>query len=103
LEPTKGSEIRKRRPCVVVSTDALAALPLRVVVPLSGWRPHHERHRTRVPIPVDATNGLSKDSGADAVQVRRVALERFRSRLGTMHADQLADVASAVAMVVEAV
>ena len=33
LDPTMGAEIRKTRPAVIVSSDAVGVLPLRVVVP----------------------------------------------------------------------
>lgn len=40
LDPTVGSEIRKTRPCVVVSPDGLNHLPVHIVVPMTtGSRP----------------------------------------------------------------
>ena len=36
LEPTKGSEIRKTRPCVIVSPDELAALKTVIVAPMTS-------------------------------------------------------------------
>ena len=36
LNPTVGSELRKTRPCVVVSPDGLSHLPVHVIVPLTG-------------------------------------------------------------------
>jgi mRNA interferase MazF len=35
LTPTKGAEMEKVRPCVVVSSDTLGVLPLRLVVPIT--------------------------------------------------------------------
>jgi hypothetical protein len=37
LDPTIGDEIKKVRPVVVVSRDAIGVLALRVVVPVSAW------------------------------------------------------------------
>ncbi len=37
LTPTKGAEMEKVRPCVVVSSDTLGVLPLRLVVPITEW------------------------------------------------------------------
>ena len=34
LEPTKGSEIRKMRPCVIISPDELSALKTVIVAPM---------------------------------------------------------------------
>jgi mRNA interferase MazF len=36
-DPTVGAEIQKLRPCVVVSHDLIGTLPVRVVVPVTGW------------------------------------------------------------------
>lgn len=33
LDPTVGSELRKTRPAVIVSSDGVGRLPLKVVVP----------------------------------------------------------------------
>jgi mRNA interferase MazF len=38
LDPTKGSEMRKTRPAVIVNDDTLGKLPLKVVVPLTDWK-----------------------------------------------------------------
>ena len=38
LDPTVGAEIRKTRPAMIVSEDAIGVLPLRVVVPLTEWK-----------------------------------------------------------------
>ena len=35
LDPTIGAEIKKTRPVVIVSSNAVGILPLRVVVPLT--------------------------------------------------------------------
>ena len=37
----KGDEICKSRPCVVVSADGLGKLRLKVVVPITGWKPRY--------------------------------------------------------------
>jgi mRNA interferase MazF len=39
LRPTEGSEIEKIRPCIIVSDDQIGILPLRVIVPLTGFNP----------------------------------------------------------------
>ena len=36
LEPTKGSEIRKTRPCVIISPDELSALKTVIVAPMTS-------------------------------------------------------------------
>lgn len=36
LDPTQGSEIKKTRPCVVISPDEMSALKTAVVVPMTS-------------------------------------------------------------------
>src|SRR5690349_11041517 len=38
LDPSVGDEIRKTRPAVIMSGDALGILALRAVVPLTNWQ-----------------------------------------------------------------
>ena len=38
FDPSVGAEIRKLRPAVVISLDAIGRLPLRIVVPLTDWQ-----------------------------------------------------------------
>jgi mRNA interferase MazF len=38
LQPTIGAEIKKTRPAVIVSEDAIGVLPLKVVVPVTDWK-----------------------------------------------------------------
>ena len=48
------------------------------------------------------TNGLTKDSGADAFQVKSVSETRFLDRLGDLTPSQLDDIANAIAICVGA-
>jgi mRNA interferase MazF len=102
LDPTKGDEIQKRRPAVVVSSTGLGRLRLRVVVPLTGsWRGDLASSYWMVPIPASRLNGLSQDSTADAFQVRSVSVERFASKRGRLEADLLDQVVAALGIVIE--
>src|SRR4051812_5951647 len=98
FDPAVGAEIRKVRPALVVSVDAVGRLPLRLVVPITDWKPQYAAYPWFTAIPADATNGLSKDSGADAFQIKSVALSRFVRQLGSVTAAQLDDVAAAIAL-----
>jgi mRNA interferase MazF len=100
FDPSFGAEIRKVRPAVVLSLDRLGGLPLRVVVPLTEWKPLYNQYSWFVRIQVTLVNGLSKDSGADAFQVKSVSESRFSRRLGAATANELDDIAAAVAFVV---
>jgi mRNA interferase MazF len=102
FDPATGAEIQKVRPALVVSVNSIGRLPLRMVVPLTDWKPQYANYPWFVPIPADTSNGLSKDSGADAFQTKSVSLTRFVQQLGAVTAAQIDDVASAVALCVGA-
>jgi mRNA-degrading endonuclease toxin of MazEF toxin-antitoxin module len=39
FNPSVGAEIQKVRPAVVLSVDGVGLLPLRIVVPVTDWKP----------------------------------------------------------------
>jgi mRNA interferase MazF len=41
LDPTIGSEIRKKPPAVIVNDNALGKLPLKIIVPFTDWKEHY--------------------------------------------------------------
>jgi mRNA interferase MazF len=84
LDPTLGSEIRKTRPCVVISVRVL-----------------NERRRTVIVVPLSSSPKASPPilipitcDGRPAVavsdQIRAVAKARLRSRLGVVAEEELA-------------
>ena len=84
MDPTLGSEIRKTRPCVVVSVKVL-----------------NERRRTVIVVPLSSSLTLSPPilipitcDGRPAVavsdQIRAVAKERLHGRLGVVAEEELA-------------
>src|SRR5262245_40572103 len=101
FDPSVGAEIRKVRPAVV-SVDTVGRLPLRIVVPVTDWKPQYAQFPWFVEIPVTPDNGLVKDSGADAFQCKSVSESRFVRRLGEVRPDQLDAIASAIALCVGA-
>lgn len=102
FNPQVGAEIEKTRPAVVISTDAVGRLPLKIVVPVTAWASDYARAPWMIQLRPTDGNGLSKESAADAFQVKSVSLHRFVSRLGRIDADQLEDIAQAVALCVGA-
>jgi mRNA interferase MazF len=102
FDPAFGAEIRKTRPAVVMSVAGVGRLPLQIVVPLTDWKPHHANASWFVSIPASAANGLSKDSGADAFQVKSLSENRFLKRLGETTSWQLDEIAAAIALCVGA-
>ena len=100
FDPVVGAEIRKIRPALVISVDVIGRLPLRMVMPITDWKPQYNDYPWIVELPASASNQLDKDSGADAFQTKSVSLARFVRRLGQVTRAQLDEVASAIALCV---
>lgn len=101
FDPTVGSELKKTRPAVVISSDAVGKLPVRLVAPFTGWQEYFEGNLWHVQVSPTRQNGLEKESAADALQVRSVDTSRFVEKLGRMHPPRLEEVVTAVALVIE--
>jgi mRNA interferase MazF len=43
FNPTRGDEIQKTRPAVVISADGLQGLRLRLVMSITSWKPSFSR------------------------------------------------------------
>jgi mRNA interferase MazF len=86
LDPTKGSETGKIRPCVIVTNNTYnARVPVIQVVPLTAWSARKARIITNVEIVPSPRNGLTKKSVADCLQTRpvdhRARLVKIRGEL----------------------
>jgi mRNA interferase MazF len=101
LDPTIGAEIRKMRPAVIVSSDLVGILPLKVIVPFTEWKERYARAPWMVRIDPDRQNGMSKPSAADGLQVRSVSQQRLVQRLGTLSAAQVEAVVDAVKLILQ--
>ncbi|MFU8858398.1 MAG: type II toxin-antitoxin system PemK/MazF family toxin [Deferrisomatales bacterium] len=99
LDPVQGAEIRKTRPAVIVSDDAVGVLPLRVIVPITEWKERFAVAPWLVLLEPDVENGLDKRSAADAFQVRSVSQQRFVRRLGSLSPTHLRTLNRALAAV----
>lgn len=101
LDPTVGAEIRKVRPAVIVSSDAVGILPLKVIVPLTEWKDRYAVAPWMVRVDPTSENGLDKPSAADAFQVRCVSQVRFVRRLGSLQKSIMLDIGKAIGIVLE--
>jgi len=101
LDPTKGSETGKIRPCVIVTNNTYnARVPVIQVVPVTAWRAKKAYILTNVEIIPSSQNGLNKKSIADCLQTRpfdhRARLVNIR---GKLEDDFMANIDSALKIV----
>lgn len=95
LDPTQGSEIKKTRPCVVLTHDTLNQLRRTVVVvPLSSAAKPHP------PITIPVT--YQRDTAVAVIdQIRAVAKHRLKSKIESLDRDELDEVCRAVSTILE--
>jgi mRNA interferase MazF len=98
LDPTRGSEIQKKRTAAVLNSDGLAILPLHIIVPITGWQPKFASSPWFLKLSPTRKNGLDKESVADAFQIRSVARERFLHKIGVLNAEEVEEIAYKVAL-----
>jgi mRNA interferase MazF len=77
LDPTQGHEVQKRRPCVVVSPEAMHGAGMAVVCPCTTKL--HPRWPYRIQVHF---NGRDNEIMPD--QIRAVSLKRFGDYLCTL-------------------
>jgi mRNA interferase MazF len=89
------------RPVVIVSSDALGSIPLRVVVPLTSWKSAYTAAPWMVRVPPVLNSGLEQPHAADALQVRSVSISRLAGRLGELPEPIVAEIIHAISVVLE--
>lgn len=73
LEPTKGSETGKIRPCIIATNNTYnQRVPVIQVVPITEWNEKKAKIKTNVEIIPSLINGLTKKSIADCLQTRPI-------------------------------
>jgi len=85
LDPTRGSEIRKTRPCVIVSPDIINQNSKTIIVCAIT---HGDEKKARsfffVPVPSTKLTGLSKDSLINTQQIRTIDKTRILKKFGRL-------------------
>jgi mRNA interferase MazF len=101
LDPTKGAEIQKKRPAIIVNDDRLGKLPLKIIVPITDWKDRYDVAPWMVKIEPNITNGLAKTSAADCFQIRSLSQERLIKNLGYVDNGTLFEIKEAIRKVMD--
>jgi mRNA interferase MazF len=76
-------------------------LPIKLIAPITDWKPTFANSYWHVRIDPDSANGLTKVSAVDALQLRGVDVGRLLKRIGLVSAPAMQEIAAAIAAVVE--
>ena len=101
LNPTKGSETGKIRPCIIVTNDVYnKKVPVIQVVPITEWNEKKGQIISNVTLEPNPTNGLSKKSVADCLQTRPIDYrQRLVKVLGKLEKEKIAEIERALKIV----
>lgn len=86
-------------PAVVISSDAMELMPLRLVARIETFG--KGEGLWRVEVPPTKSSGLEEPAVVDTMRICSVETDRCRKRLGRLPADCMVEVAAAVAILVE--
>jgi mRNA interferase MazF len=101
LNPTRGQEIQKTRPVVVISSNLFSSIPVRIIIPVTSWREKFSDRPFMVRLNANSENGLDKDSAGNVLQVRSLSTERFVRKLGRVSDDILQELLSGLIICVD--
>ena len=85
LDPTRGSEIKKTRPCVIVSPNIINKNSRTIIVCAIT---HHDERKANsfffVSVSPGETTGLIKESLINTQQIRTIDKKRIQKKLGRL-------------------
>ena len=101
LNPVKGSETGKIRPCIVVTNDVYnQIIPVIQVVPITSWNEKKSQIDTNVILDPLKENGLTKKSIADCLQTRPIDYQlRLVKIRGQLSENKLTEIDRALKLV----
>ena len=101
FEPTIGTEIKKIRPAIVVNSDKIGILPIKLVAPITAWKDYLDKNVWLVKIMPNSSNGLTKVSAADVLQLRGVDTWRFIKKIGLVSPSAMNSITKAITIVID--
>jgi mRNA interferase MazF len=85
LEPTRGSEIKKTRPCVIISPDIVNKHSKTVIIcAITHYDAKKSKSHFFVSVPATKTAGLTKKSVINTLQTRTIDRTRIIKKLGNL-------------------
>lgn len=101
LNPVRGSETGKTRPCIVVTNDIInEKVPVIQVVPITDWNEKKDKIITNIVLDPTSENGLTKKSIADCLQTRPIDYKiRTTTYRGQLSADKISEIDKALKII----
>jgi len=100
-DPTRGAEMSGKHMAVVIGSDMIRRLPLRLVAMITSWQSTFDRSYWHIKLIRSHMNGLKHDSAVDCLQIRAIDTIRFSKKCGSLSASELESVVTTIASVIE--
>ncbi|MEM9390993.1 MAG: type II toxin-antitoxin system PemK/MazF family toxin [Bacteroidota bacterium] len=97
LEPTRGAETQKKRPCIILQSTMVNKLSQTVIV--APILPNHKNWPFAVNIIASSENGLDKNRHINLKQLRVVDTSRITNQQGVVEKKYLKDIHNALKLV----
>ena len=97
LEPTRGSETQKKRPCIIVQSTLLNHRSRTVIV--APILPGHKDWPFAVNVSPSSENGVDKDRHINLKQLRAVDITRIEGKQGELEKSYLQEFKTALNLV----
>lgn len=97
LDPTRGAESQKKRPCVILQSDIVNRGTRTVVV--APILPGHKKWPFAVNIRPTKANGLDKDRHINVKQLRTVDVSRIDNKQGVLESRYLKQIEDAIRII----
>lgn len=102
FDPTVGAEIKKTRPAVVISSNSIGILPIKLIAPITEWKHSFHSSIWHIKIQPNSKNNLTKLSAVDALQIRGVDVQRFiPPKMGDLSQDIIDEISASIAAIIE--
>ena len=98
LDPTIGAEIKKTRPCVIINSNLIGKLPLKIVAPVTDFKAKYESVPWMVKLIPNSENNLTKIS---VIDLRSISEIRLIKKIGSINDKQLKMCKEALSLVFE--
>ena len=82
FNPSKGNEIQKTRPAVVINDNRFERFGLKIVIPITEWKEHYLDLPWIIRVDKSNENGLKKQSAFECFQIKSFSEERFVKKIG---------------------
>ena len=97
LEPTKGAETKKLRPCVIIQGDFVNLKSRTLIV--APLLPKHKPWPFAVNLEPTKNNGLDKDRHINLKQLRAIDISRIRQKQGKLEYQYISPIKNSLTIV----